>query len=127
MKRWIPPPQGLARKATMVGSGLFRKIEHLGILSLYGNIIKTSSEAIHKIKYIFEPSFKDMVANESTEFIEGFLAGALYGAKFIYLGGGVTEEAAGVPKKQREHVRNVQIDTVLTLLAEYLMEQRRRQ
>jgi len=119
-------PQTLKSKAMMVDSGLFRKIEHLGIFSLYGDVIKTSSDSIQKIKHLFEPPVKDMIDNESSEFIEGFLAGVLYGAKFIYLGGGATEDRAGVPKEQREQVRNVQIDTVLTMLSEYLIEQRRR-
>lgn len=105
----------------MLSSGLFRRIEHLGVFSLYGDVIKTSADAIHNIKRIFEPSVKDMVEHESTEFIEGFLAGALYGGKFIYL-----EEGGSVPEDQRAHIRNVQIDTVLTLLAEYLVEQRKR-
>ncbi len=110
----------------MLVSSLFRKIDQLGIFSLQGDMLTTPLELVEKIKHIFLPQIQDMIENESTEFIEGFLAGALYGGKFVQLGGDMAVDTGNVPVEKTAEVRGVQIDTVLTILAEYLMEQRKR-
>jgi hypothetical protein len=108
------------------GLELFRKVNHLGLFSLHGEVIGTPAEVVENLKHIFVPKIQDMIENEATEFVEGFLAGLLYGGKFMQYGADRSVATGDVPVEKTAEVRAVQVDVVLTLLAEYLLEQRQR-
>lgn len=108
------------------GLRLFRKVDELGIFFLYGNVILTPTEVVDKLKYLFVSQINDMIENESTEFVEGFLAGVLYGGKFMQIGGDLAVTKGDVLPEKTAEIRGVQVDVILTLLAEYLVEQRKR-
>jgi hypothetical protein len=104
---------------------LLRKVESLGIFSGEGDLINTPRSVIEATTNIYGPQVDEMIEGETTEFLEGFMAGLFFfktmdlGARLNALTGEVTEEAS-------QEILEAQVDTVLTLLAEYLQEQRNR-
>lgn len=108
------------------GVHLFRKVDELGLFSMHGEVINTPAEVVENLKYLFASKINDMIDNEATEFVEGFLAGVLYGGKFMQIGADLAVDKGDVSPEKTYDVRAVQIDVVLTMLAEYLVEQRQR-
>lgn len=108
------------------GIKLFRKVDELGLFSMSSEVINTPTDMMERLKYIFASQINDMIENETTEFIEGFLSGLLYGGKFMQIGGDLAVSKGDVSPEKTTEVRGIQVDVVLTMLAEYLVEQRRR-
>ena len=104
---------------------LLQKIESLDIFSMEGSLVNTPREIINATSALYGSQVEDMIEKESTDFLEGFVAALLFyktldlGAKLGALTDELTEEAA-------QEILEAQADTVITLLAEYLQEQRKR-
>jgi hypothetical protein len=102
---------------------LLRKIESLDIFSGEGDMISTPREIIEATTGLYGVQVEEMIEAESTEFLEGFVAALLFyktmdlGARLNALTGEVTPEAS-------QEILEAQIDTVITLLVEYLQKQR---
>jgi hypothetical protein len=104
---------------------LLKKVDSLDIFSMEGSLINTPKEVITQTSALYGSQVEDMIEAETTEFLEGFVAALLFqktldiGARLNALTGEVSEEAS-------QEILEAQVDTIITLLAEYLQEQRNR-
>ena len=106
---------------------LLQKIESLDIFSVEGSLINTPREIINSTMALYGSQVEDMIEKESTDFLEGFIAALLFyktmdlGAKLNAI---ITDE---MTEEMSQEILEAQADTVITLLAEYLQEQRKKQ
>jgi uncharacterized membrane protein YqgA involved in biofilm formation len=90
-----------------------------------GSIVNTPKEIIDSTMGLYGADVEEMIERESTEFIEGFVA-ALLLYKTLQIGVQLNTITGDLPEEASQEVLDAQIDTVITLLAEYLQEQRNR-
>ena len=103
----------------------FRKIEELGIFSPYGPVIDAPLPYIKQTGLLMMPFLQNMFDHESTEFVEGYLAGLFYGGKVSEMSARMAVAGGALPQESAEEIRVVQIDTVLTTIATYLESKRK--
>lgn len=104
---------------------LLRKVDSLSIFSMEGSVVTTPKEIIEATTGMYGADVEEMIETESTEFLEGFVAALLF-YKTMNIGVQLNALTGDLPEEASQEVLDAQVDTVITLLAEYLQEQRNR-